>query len=375
MQENNKPSPTLFSPLKWCLVAMVLSMLPLSVQAVDVASRIRPDHPESYVVVKGDTLWDISKRFLSDPWLWPEIWYVNPEIRNPHLIYPGDKLVFTMRDGKPYVTLAGTDTGPRAIPPQPKTPMSVAKPGLKVETLSPRMREIPLDKAITALPMSEIKAFLARPRYVVDEGMLDDAPYIVSSYEGHLISGTGNRIYATGITDPTQSTYNVVHLGDKYRDPITDRILGYEVDVEAIARVIKLSKPATLEISEGYREVVNGDKLLPLESSVVDFTFFPRAPSKTVEGYIIDVYNGVAEIGQYNVVTLNIGKRDGIEPGHVLAIEQRGESVRNRAYGEIELPAERVGTLMVFHSYDRVSYALVMDAERPIHVKDMVTNP
>ena len=154
------------------------------------SSIVTPDYPERYVVVKGDTLWDISKRFLNDPWLWPSVWHINPSIRNPHLIYPGDIIVMYIVDGKPYITLdgqAGMRPGGTSAP--EKLPREI-KPGLKVVKLSPSSRVSGIHKAISTIPMNAIRPFLDRPR-VVTEDQIDDAPYIVSSYEEHLISGTG----------------------------------------------------------------------------------------------------------------------------------------------------------------------------------------
>jgi len=331
----------------------------------------KPDYPERYVVKKGDTLWDIAGRFLNDSWLWPKVWHINPEIRNPHLIYPGDVIVlYRDADGKPYLTLEGSG----GVVPDERRDIETTR-------LSPRPRYESIEKAIPTIRRSVIAPFLQRPR-VIDEDELDDAPYIVSSYEGHLISATDNRIYARDIQDEQIGRYEVVRPGRVYEDPETGETLGYEVLRLAEARVIRGKTGAdditTLNIVNATQEVLNGDRLLPVEDQALDFHFFPRPPEEAVNGHIIAVHNGLSQIGQYNVVILSKGARDGLEPGHVLAIYQDGGTARDPDSWlgfHVELPDERAGVLMVFRTYEKVSYALVMEAYRALHVNDKVTNP
>ncbi len=339
-------------------------------------SIIRPDYPSRYVVKKGDTLWDIAARFLKDPWLWPRVWHVNPEIRNPHLIYPGDVIVlYYDAEGIPRVTLEGAE----GVAPRPK---AIQPPkGIKTVKLLPRIRYESIEKAIPTIPRSAIEPFLRRPRVVTDDE-LDDAPYIVSSFEGHLISGTGNIIYARDVTNEQIGTYEVVRPGQEYEDPETGDTLGYEVIKLADASVTRASSGddeiTTLTIGRSYQEVLNGDRLLPNEQQKLDFHFFPRPPEKAINGQIISVFNGLSQIGQYNVVVINKGQRDGLESGHVLAIYQKGATVpdpHSLLGFDVELPDERAGTMMVFRTYEKVSYALVMEAYRSLHIYDRVTNP
>lgn len=337
---------------------------------------IKRDYPDRYVVKKGDTLWDISKRFLKDPWLWPQVWHINPAIRNPHLIYPGDVIVlYYDKDGKPYITLEG------AAGVRPSVAPLAPPKGIKTVKLSPRIRYESIDKAIATIPRSAIEPFLRRPR-VVTEDELDDAPYVVSSFEEHLISGTGNVIYARDVSNEKIGAYDVVRPGEVYKDPDSGSVLGYEVIKLADARVTRGESGdddiTTLAISRAYQEVLNGDRLLPNEERDLDFNFFPRAPEKEINGRIISVFNGLSQIGQYNVVVLNRGDDAGLKPGHVLAIYQKGAKVRDprSVFGsEVDLPDERAGILMVFRTYEEVSYALVMEAYRSLHVNDRVTNP
>lgn len=324
---------------------------------------IKPDYPDRYVVKKGDTLWDISKRFLNDPWMWPEVWHINPKIRNPHLIYPGDVVALYYVDGKPYITLEGAG----GIP--------VTKAGIKTVKLSPTMRSQSLERAIPTIPREAIAPFLKSARIVTEED-LERAPYIVSSFEEHLISGAGYKIYARNIQDQAIGAYHVIRPGDVYRDPVTDKILGYEAEDVADAHVLRSGDPATLRVKEARKEVLNGDLLLPFEERNLEFQFFPRAPDRHIDGQIISVFQGVSMIGQFNVVVLNRGEADGLTPGHVLAVYQQGARVRDTTrFENVTLPDERAGLLMVFQSFNNVSYALVMEAINTMSLLDRVTNP
>lgn len=349
------------------------------------SSIVVPDYPERYVVVKGDTLWDISKRFLKSPWLWPSVWHINPGIRNPHLIYPGDIIVMYMVDGKPYITLDG-QAGVQPTRPttttggQKRVVTEPIKPGLTVVKLSPSSRISGIHKAIATIPMSAIRPFLDRPR-VVTEDELDDAPYIVSSYEEHLISGTGNRVYALNITKPLAG-YNIVRPGREYIDPETGDVLGFEAIYLADARLVKVGKdsdePATLNVTRALREVLNNDVLIPHEQREQMFQFTPRSPSTEVKGQIMAVFNGVSQIGQHMVVVLNRGEEAGLAPGHVLAVMQKGAEVQDPQaflFSSVDLPDERAGIMMVFKTYKNLSYALIMEANRAMHVNDKFENP
>lgn len=351
---------------------------------VDTSGLAAPNFPERYVVVKGDTLWDISKRFLNDPWLWPSVWHINPSIRNPHLIYPGDIIVMYIVDGKPYITLDGQagviPVTEVAVPTRRTKRTEPVKPGLKVVKLSPSSRVSGIHKAISTIPLGAIRPFLDRPR-VVTEDQLEDAPYIVSSYEEHLISGTGNRVYARNIEEPL-ATYNIVRPGREYEDPESGDVLGYEAVYLADARLLKTADDddelATLVVTKALREILNNDVLIPHEERDQMYQFTPRPPEIEVKGQIMAVFNGVSQIGQYMVVVLNRGEEAGLAPGHVLAVKQKGAEVydSNRIiFSSVELPDERAGIMMVFKTYKELSYALIMEANRAMHVNDRFENP
>lgn len=326
-------------------------------QAID----LNPDHPDSYEVVKGDTLWDISSKFLSDPWLWPEIWHVNPDIQNPHLIYPGDIIRLGFVDGKPVLSVER------------------GRPTIK---LSPNKRATPIDQAIPTIPVSVIEQFLIRPR-VLNQEDIDSAAYVVASEDNRLVSGAGSKLYARGLDSDSGDLFSLYHIGDPYIDPTVDKkkdaILGYEAIHVADVKLEREGDPSTLLITHSKREALIGDRVLPREDSSFEQNFIPRAPDGDVKGQIIHVVDGVSRIGQYQVVVLNIGEEDGIEAGHVMTISQTGATVRDTVKGKgnetVTLPDEEVGTLMIFRPYEKVSYALIMKALRDIRVLDSVSTP
>ncbi len=318
---------------------------------------LKPDYPERYVVKKGDTLWDIAGRFLRDPWRWPELWQQNSYIENPHLIYPGDILALIYIDGRPTLKVQRAEERPTV-------------------RLSPKVRVEELDRAIPTIPLDAIRPFLQRPR-VVDEEELEAAPYIIATADEHLIAATGNTIYVRGIDEPSVAEYVVVRKGQAYRNPDDpDEVLGYEAIHVADAKVRQFGDPATMELAESQREALNGDRLLPGTQERITTNFVPQAPKQEVEGRIVAVVDGVSQIGQYQVVAVNLGLREGMEAGHVLSVYQQGRSVRDPVTGDtVVLPDQLAGLMMIFRPFEKMSYALIMDATRPMHVLDRVTNP
>jgi LysM domain len=332
------------------------------------------DAPDEYVVKTGDTLWDISKVFLRDPWYWPEIWYVNPQVQNPHLIYPGDVLKLVYIDGQPRVTLA--DRGG-------------ATEGGGGKRLSPEVRREQLSKAITAIPYDVIASFMGRPT-LLDGDQVKSAPYVVAMRDGHVIGAIGNEIYAKGIRDATEDArYSIIHVDEKLYDPEDGDLLGYSALYVGSGPVATTGDPAKLVLTDSAREALQGDKLFP-ESVDVNVDFVPHAPAADVKARVIAVRDHT-RMGQYQVIALNRGQRAGLEPGHVLAISQAGNVVRDsyskggmqattastsRGRGKaVQLPDERVGLAMVFKAFDRMSYALVMETSHEIRQGDLATNP
>ncbi|NNF51596.1 MAG: LysM peptidoglycan-binding domain-containing protein [Gammaproteobacteria bacterium] len=326
--------------------------------------KLRANHPDRYTVVRGDTLWDISSRFLEDPWLWPEIWQVNPQINNPHLIYPGDVISLIYVDGRPQLRVE------RGAP-----------AGLRTERLSPQIRSESLEQAIETIPFDLIAPFISRPS-VLEKGEAKKLPYVLST-KGHLIAGTDYDVYARGADFPVGSRYSIIHVGEKIRDPEDGDVLGYVGIYAGEGRVVRSGDPATVYLRDAEREVLEGDRLVQVDARP-RMDFIPRAPSQNIDGQIMTVMGGVSLIGQYHIVAINRGQRHGVEPGHVLAIYQAGEKVRDPYKAgvlsgvlgsRVRLPDEPAGELMVFKTYDRMSYALVMEASSEIRVGDSLRNP
>lgn len=334
------------------MFGLLLSCSALAAEPVTLNSA----HPERYRVVKGDTLWDISALFLRDPWLWPEVWFVNPQIENPHLIYPGDEIILTYKDGRPMLTL---------------------QRGSQQGKLSPSARTTPLDTAIPTIPIDAIAQFLTRP-YVMEEGELEQAPYVVHFLDDHIVGGAGISLYARTIEEQQPLHYVLVRPGKPYKDPDTQEILGYEAQFVGDADLQRTGDPAKLLIVSSEIEALIGDRLIKADEEQPMVNFQPTSPDRDIEGRIISVLNGVSQIGQYNVVVLNKGAQEGLKPGHVLEILQGGQEIRDVVIGrgaKVTLPLEEAGYLMVFRTFDRVSFALIMHATKPLHVLDWVRPP
>ncbi|MEJ2761225.1 MAG: LysM peptidoglycan-binding domain-containing protein [Gammaproteobacteria bacterium] len=375
------------------------------VQAADV--QVKPNHPDSYVVKKGDTLWDISARFLTEPWRWPEIWHVNPQIKNPHLIYPGDVVSLVYVSGVPQLKVTRG---------QPEQAVSVVR-GRNVK-LEPRVRYSKEKRPIPTIPIEAIREFLTRP-LVVSKNELNRRPYIVSSYDQHLVAGSGDEIYVRGLpADTKQREFSIYRKGPAYKSH--GKILGYQAIYVGEARVKKLGDPATAVVSTADREVLNGDRLIPQSQKEIRGDFFPRPPDHPVSGSIISAVDVISEIGQYQVVVLDLGANDGVKVGNVLGVYRKGAVItdhvkytgnnqhiagegtnplsnlvsslvrtkqdfdnsalvgylgRPQAAGEkVKLPDKYTGVLMVFRTFDKVSYALVMEATAAMHLNDTVKN-
>ncbi|NCF52814.1 LysM peptidoglycan-binding domain-containing protein [Gammaproteobacteria bacterium] len=315
-------------------------------------SPLAGDHPDEYVVQAGDTLWDIAATFLNDPWYWPEIWYINPDVENPHLIYPGDVLALVYVDGVPRITnLRGSSY-----------------------RLSPEARVTPLSEAITSVPYESIAAFLSTG-LVLQKDEVDELPYLLTTRGDHLIAAAGNEIYVRGTNDALGTRYSVVHIGDPLIDPDDDRLVGYQGIFVAEGTLRRSGDPATVALTSSSQEAKHGDVLVPA-SVDIPLNFYPKAPSSNIDGQIIAVVGGVTQIGQYQVVVLNRGSADGLAVGDVLTVFQKGEVIEDRVSGEkVKLPDESAGTVMMFKVYDEIGYGLVMEATQAIHIHDYIRNP
>ena len=310
-------------------------------------------HPDEYVVQVGDTLWDIAATFLKDPWFWPEIWYVNPDIENPHLIYPGDVLGLVYIDGQPRITNIRAST----------------------YRLSPQARITPLTEAVTSIPYETISSFLSTG-IILERDEVDALPYLVATRGDHLIAAAGNDVYVRGLGGDVPGTrFSVINIGDRLIDPDDNRLVGYQGIWVGEGTLRRGGDPATLTLNETTQEAKHGDRLIP-ESIDIPLNFFPKAPSNVIDGRIISVVGGVTQIGQYQVVVMNRGSRDGLSVGDVLSVFQAGETVRDHVSGgSVTLPDEVAGTVMVFKVYDEIGYGLVMEATQSLHLHDAVRNP
>jgi len=334
------------------ICSLVLALIFLNAPAQGV--ELKDGHPDVYIVKKGDTLWDISAVFLDKPWLWPEIWHVNPQVDNPHLIYPGDELKLVYMDGK-WQLVRSSD-----------------------EKLSPQMRVLSEGEAIPTIPLDVIRPFLYSPR-VLSEEEIDSAPYILAADSQRLIYGQGSKVYMRGVKDQSISAYSLFKKGDPYIDPESGELLGIEAIHLGSGKKIRSGDPATMIINESVQEVLAGDRALPFEGEVFPPVFMLRPPNHTVNAYLISVYNGVTQIGTYDIVILNKGQRDQMEVGHVLTVMQSGRVIED-SYGDekgemVVLPSEIAGELMIFRVFEKTSLAIIMRANRPIHVMDTAVTP
>jgi len=398
------------SPVRQLVVSLALLLAAAPVLADTL--KLQDNAPDKYVVVKGDTLWDISGKFLKDPWRWPQIWKMNrEEIKNPHWIYPGDMIVLGRCGAEPCLSL-------------------VKGSSLETVKLSPGVRATEIDNAaIPPIPISVIHPFLSQPR-VVAKGELDDAPFILGSNAERVVMGAGDDVYATG-GKPGVTRWNVLRPGKALKDPETGEVLGYEVEYLGDARTLTEGAPQKIRITRSVQEILPKDKLVEADNSTT-FEYIPHAPEAKISGRIISAYGGLSDSGQYQTVVLNRGLLDGLEPGSVLAVYREGQAVKltgdekdrmvwvnekskgipdggawlysdvrclkqngkatydqvvdvqnsfrstclgNRSDRAVKLPDTRSGLVMVYRVYDHVSYALIMQSNGPVYLLDSVKNP
>ncbi len=339
------------------MMIRIISVLLLCFSSAGVlAQNARPIHlaenaPARYTVVRGDTLWGISGKYLTEPWRWPELWRMNKaQIRNPHLIYPGQVLVLD-RSG--------------------------ATPQLRLETarLQPRIHSEQPSQAIPSIPPNAIEPFLSQPQVLEEDG-LNSAPKIIATQEDRVFLGAGGRAYVSGITGDTR-LWQVFRPLKPVTDPQTGEVIGHEAFYLGTARLVAAGEPATVDILTAAREIGVNDRLLPAPRPDV-ISYVPHAPAQRIEGQIAAIYDGMRDGGKNFIVTLNRGRRDGLERGHVLAL-YRNSSERVHRDGDetttFKLPAERYGLVFVFSVFERMSYALVMDVTRAVQVSDIVRTP
>jgi len=336
------------------LSALVLAFATAVCGATERPIQLADKAPVQHVVVPGDTLWGISAQFLKEPWRWPEIWRMNrDQIKNPHRIYPGDVIVLD-RDGN-------------------------GNPLLRVQRdgkLQPQIYSEKNDTAIPAIPPNIIEPFISQP-LVIEANELDKAARIVATQQDRVFLGEGNIAYVDD-ADPKQDNWQIYRNGKPLFDPAdATRILGYEAFYLGTATQTRPGHPATFEVTSATQEIGRGDRLIPASKPpMVDY--IPHRPDASVDGRVVSIYGGVGSAGRGSIISLNLGSTDGLEIGHVLALE------RNRVVTErdekdnkinVQIPPERTGLIFVFRTFDHISYALVVQSEGTVEVNDFVRTP
>jgi LysM domain len=339
------------------IISLICCLLPAL--ALADATIIREDAPDKHVVVKGDTLWDISAKFLKSPWKWPQLWGMNKDIiRNPHWIYPGQVIVLDRATGTAHLEGAanGAEQG--------------ATPSRETVILSPKGVASPSEHgAIPSIPLRDLAPFLSEP-LVVGDDTLDNGPRLVGTYEQRVILGNDDIAYVKGLPQTDGATWQVYRAGKKFVDPDTNEVLGHEAIYLGDARVEKQDAISTIKIIKSVREINKGDLLIQAPSTVIS-SYPPHAPDGSINGQIISIYGGVSQGGQDSIVTLNKGTRDGVENGHVLALYRRGETTDEG----IKLPDTRYGLMFIFRTFEKVSYGVVLQSALPVELQDRVQTP
>ncbi len=334
-------------------------------------AELAPGAPDEHLVVPGDTLWGLARLFLRSPWRWPELWGLNLEaIRNPHLIYPGQRLRLERRDGRARLRLLGAD--------------EPAAEGLPLQRLRPRVRDAgPAGPALSAVPWRSIAAFL-NETLIVEDGALLQAPRLVATPEGRLLLGRGDPAYALGPLEGT-ADWRIFRRAQPLLDPETGELLGHEARFVADARLEQAASlapdgrtvPARLRLGASREEAQVGDRLLPRPPAESP-SYLPHAPDPGLSGRLVRVQGDALTAGAQQIVILNRGRRDGLEHGHVLAVWRAGALARDATVepaAALRLPDERRGLLFVLRSFERSAYALVLEAEGPLGPGDRFTAP
>ena len=354
------------------IISLILFLLPVLAFAAGSASpsdnslNIRSDAPDRHVVVKGDTLWDISGTFFKDPWRWPHIWGLNKDtIKDPHWIYPGDVIYLDRKNGTLHIGQPGEGSGEMAA-------SGVGETGNTVK-LVPKVRVFPsAHDAIPSIPSSVIAPFLTRP-LIVGEDELKNAPTLIGAREGRVILGNADTAFVKNLPSDKGEQWQIYRPGKTFVDPVTDEVLGIEAIYLGNAEVTRFGKVSTVTITHAVEEINAGDRLILHTEDEVS-NYLPRAPESKISATVISIYGGVSQGGQNTVITLNKGARDGLEKGHVLALYHKGEVVKSDGEN-YKLPDERYGLVFVFRVFDKVSYALVMETRLPVQLLDSAKNP
>ncbi|HEY6019572.1 MAG TPA: LysM peptidoglycan-binding domain-containing protein [Candidatus Paceibacterota bacterium] len=359
------------------IISLICFVLPILAWADELV--IRDNAPDHYVVVKGDTLWDISSKFFKDPWKWPQIWGLNKEtIKDPHWIYPGD-VVFLDAASKSLhvgVPVTGQTGAGSQVTAESGTAAGVgagATTDANIEKLSPKVRVLRSDEAaIPTMPLSVIGPFLKKP-LVISEDELEGSPRILGALEKRALVSNSDLIYAKEMPTDKGENWQIYRPGKEFIDPESGESLGYEAIYLGDATVLKYADISSLRITNSVLEINKGDYLVQSKVITPD-NFIPRAPDVQIDARVISIYGGVDIGGQNSVIALNKGRRDGLENGHVLALYHRGEYATEGSEDD-QLPDYRYGLVFVFRTFEKVSYALVVETSLPVQMLDKVVTP
>lgn len=355
------------------IISLICCLLPTF--ALAAVPEIRDNAPDRHIVVKGDTLWDISAKFFRDPWKWPQIWGMNKDtIADPHWIYPGDVIILDRTTGTLRIGGGASGSATSGAP---------GSPNSGTVKLSPRVHlQGSEHDAIYSIPADAIAPFLSRP-LVVDENGLSSAPILVGTYEQRVLLGSDDIAYVKGMPQDKGTRWQAYRPGKALLDPDNKAVLGYEANYLGEAVVEKFADISTLKITKAIEEIKKGDRFTQLttehDSGIVNYV--PHAPENQIAARVISIYGGVSQGGQNTIITLNKGRRDGLENGHVLALYRKGEVLKEpgKKYFDkgvsYSLPDMRYGLLFVFRTFDKVAYALVMQTRLPVELLDSALTP
>ena len=330
-----------------------------------------PEYPQTYIVQEGDTLWDISSIFLQDPWYWPEIWFKNPQVENPHLIYPGDTLAIVYIGGEKRIQLLSRGEDGAVL--------AQTEGGLQVIKVTPRVRTRSIDATIPSIPIDSIRHMLERP-LIVDEDTLNNSAYVLSSFDNHLINNINDKLYVRKL-DTTEGIgrYHIYRPNRPLYDPITNELLGYEALYVGESALLLRGDPASVRVTNSEREILRDDRVMPMDNTSFERDFFPKPPATRVSGEIVSLLNSISKSGAFQTMAINLGNRDGVESGNILRIRRAGDAIPDKKEKNpkflVQLPDEKIGMAMVIRSFEKMSYALIMEADMPISVNDYVESP
>ncbi len=369
--KENPPFSVVVEPAKAAETKTVKAKIPEQAPAETIVYE--EQSPETYIVQEGDTLWDISAIFLRDPWYWPEIWYKNPQVENPHLIYPGDVLAIVYVGGQKRIQLERRGEDGKILASSGDTS------GLQVIKMSPRIRAQSIDASIPSIPIESIRHLLERP-LIIDAEELAKSAYVISSVDSHLINSINDKLYVRKLdTSSGNGRYQIYRPNRPLHDPTTGELLGYEILFVGDSKLLLGGDPASVRVTNAEREILRNDRVLPIDNTNFERDFFPKPPATEVSGDIVSLFDAISQVGQYQTIAINLGFRNGLETGNILDIRRTGEIIADSEEEDptfrVKLPDEKVGIAMIVRSFEKMSYALVMSADGPISIKDYVASP